>query len=286
MKFLVVFIALLLKRQLKLAEGNRISRSFSRWHQLWQRWAGFARLPRVLKYALLVIMPMLLLAYGAYAIQSIAWGLLALVLEIALLLYVLSHIGLESHYRDYRYELQQGDLDNAYRCAGRYLSCVNEVDEHDAKALNEQVVRGFLHRWFKYFFLMVFWYMVAGVAGVLLAWFTVQYANTSQCDERAWRFLHWLEWIPVRLLGLTYGLAGNMGKALPVWQSYLWQKDAHGADILYNVACASLDCPEADTHTDTEFALQQLDQWTQLHLYSVSIWLVMIAMATIGGWML
>ena len=37
---------------------------------------------------------------------------------------------------------------------------------------------------------------------------------------------------------------------------------------------------------DGEAAARELDEWHQLHLRSVSIWMVMIAAATVGGWLL
>ncbi len=133
--------------------------------------------------------------------------------------------------------------------------------------------------------------MIADVAGVLLAWFSVQYARASDCDQKAWRYLHWLEWIPVRLLGLTYGLAGNFMRALPVWQSYLWQLKASGADVLFSVASSALshNGEQRQWHSvadDGEAAARELEEWHQLHLRSVSIWMVMIAAATVGGWLL
>ena len=291
MKFLIVFIALFLQNNLTLPRRSARSRSFHSWLSFWSTRVFFGRLPRHLKYLLLVVLPTVGGAAAFVFIEQYSWGLWAAIFEVALLLYVLSHISFERHFEAYVKDLERGDTQGAYRCAEQYLA-VPEIDiTNDVSTLNVQVIKVLLHRWFEYFFLMVFWYMVADVAGVLLAWFSVQYARASDCDAKAWRYLHFLEWIPARLLGLTFGLAGNFMRALPVWQRFLWQTQASSADVLYQVACSALthNGEEKEWHRvdeDAESAVAELKEWHYLHLRSMSIWMVGIAFATIGGWLL
>ncbi len=202
--------------------------------------------------------------------QRWLWGLPTALVEVLLLIYVLSHMGIRQHLDAYRHDLAHGDIQGAYHCAERHLSVPEVALTEDAEHMNEQVARSLLLRWFEYFFLMVFWYMVADVAGVLLAWFSLQYARTSDCDQQAWRYLHWLEWGPARLLGLTYGLAGNFVHALPVWQQHLWKLNTQSADVLFEVAHSALQHhgqPEpVPLERQGEVAAQQLDDWQQLQL--------------------
>lgn len=291
MKFLIVFIALLVQNNLTLPQRSSQSRSFRGWLSFWLNRGFFARLPRHLKYVCLVVVPAMLGGAAFFYLEQFSWGLWAAIVEVILLLYVLSHVSFERHFEAYINDLKRGDTQGAYRCAEQHLALPEIHITDDVSTLNVQVIKVLLHRWFEYFFLMVFWYMVADVAGVLLAWFSVQYARASDCDARAWRYLHFLEWIPVRLLGLTFGLAGNFVRALPVWRRFLWHTQASSAEVLYEVACSSL------THTgeakewhrvdeDAESAVAELKEWHYLHLRSMSIWMVGIAFATIGGWLL
>lgn len=291
MKFLIVFIALTLQNRLPLPNRSTSSRSFKAWLGFWLKRSVFGRLPRHIKYFWVVILPTILTAIAFYYLEQLAWGLWAALLEIALLLYVLSHISFERHFDAYLKDLESGDTQGAFHCAERLLAIPEVELINDTNTLNLQVVKVLLHRWFEYFFLMVFWYMVADVAGILLAWFSVQYARASECDAKAWRYLHWLEWIPSRLLGLTYGLAGNFVRALPVWQRYLWQTETSSADVLFNVACSSLSSngEEKQWHNvedNAALAAKELEEWHSLHLRSMSIWMVAIAVATIGGFLL
>lgn len=288
MKFLILFIVLVAQYRFHLPQRSTRSRTFARWLGFWQPRGWFARLPRHLRYFLIVLIPTALITVAFFYLDRLLWGLVSFALEILLLIYVLSHSGIEKHLREYEQDLQNGDTQGAYRCAEQYLALPEAAVTEDASNLNEQVIKALMHRWFEYFFLMVFWYMLADVAGVLVAWFSVQYARASECDDKAWRYLHWLEWIPVRLLGLTYGLAGNFMRALPVWQRYLWQLKANSADVLFEVASSALshNGEQRQWHSindGSDSAVQELHEWQQLHMRSVSVWMVMIAAATVGG---
>lgn len=287
MKFLIIFLALLAKNQLPLATRSTRSRSFRWWLQQWQRTGWFSRSSRHLKYALAVLLPSAILAGAFYYSQSWVWGLPTALAEVVLLVYVLSHIGIRQHLDEYCHDLAHGDIQGAYHCAERHLAVPEVSLSDDADSMNEQVIRSLLQRWFEYFFLMVFWYLIADVAGILLAWFSVQYARMSDCDERSWRYLHWLEWVPVRLLGLTYGLAGNFVHALPVWQQHVWKLNNHSADVLFDVARSALQHHRTEEPqtlaSEGQEAVQQLEDWHQLHVRCLSIWMVVIALATIAG---
>lgn len=291
MKFLILFIALMAQYQLPLPQRSTRSRSFARWLSWWTPRQWFTRIPRHLRYVLIVVLPTTLVTLAFWYLDRYFWGLLTFVLEILLLLYVLSHSGIERHLKEYQEDIQRGDTQGAYHCAEQFLALPEVSVSDDLTSMNEQVIHALMHRWFEYFFLMVFWYMVADVAGVLLAWFSVQYARASDCDDKAWRYLHWLEWGPVRLLGLTYGLAGNLMRALPVWQRYLWNLRTPSATVLFDIASSSL-CQNGEkrewhsVENNSEAAAGELQEWQQLHLRSVSIWMIMIAAATVGGWLL
>src|SRR5690606_41379024 len=101
MKFLIVFIALLLQWKLPLPPRSVHSRSFAAWLALWQRLSFFSRLPRHVKYALLVVLPALLLTAVFWYSERFAWGRLPLALEGRLLLEVLRHVGVRNHLDNY-----------------------------------------------------------------------------------------------------------------------------------------------------------------------------------------
>ena len=291
MKFLVLFFTLMLQRYRAINRRTTISRSFSRWFQLFQGRSWFQKLGRTGRYMIVVFMPSIIIGGSFIFIEDQLWGLPAIVLEIALLLYVLSHADFERHVEQYRHDLAHGDIQGAYRCADQYLAIPEIELSDDLAKMHDQVCHTILHRWFEFFFLMVFWFLIFGVPGVLLAWFSLQYSQLVHCEEKAWRPMHWLAWIPARLLGLTFALAGNFVQAVIIWQQSLWKWRAPADVVLYKVALASLSsqnneqCMETMTNeaTDTKMACYQMMELQMLHRRSATIWLAIIALVAIVG---
>ncbi len=290
MKFLVLFVVLLWQQRFPLPHRSTSSRTFAWWLKQVEKLPRFMSWHRHIRYSVVVVLPVVTITAAMLLADPYAFGLLSVLLKILVLLYVLSHISIGKHLEAYRSDLKKGDTQGAYHCADQYLAVPEVRVSDDLTTMNHQVIRALLHRWFEFFFLMVFWYMVADIAGILLAWFSLQYARATHCDAQGWRYLHWIEWIPVRLLGLTYALAGDFLRAFPVLHSYLWDRTTHSADVLYRVANESLagqsvtmSCPVDES---AEEAAAELDRWQRLHIRSLSVWMVIIATATVGGYLL
>lgn len=289
MKFLIVFIAVLLVWRLPFSGRSSESTGFKKWLSIWQSFKVFKGFNAHVKYALVVLIPVVFGVVGFYYAQPLFWGLVSLVLEVLLLVYVLIHSDVNRHLNQYQQEISAGNLDKAYELAKKNLS-LKESDE-DFSTLNERVIKTLLYRWFSYFFLMIFWYVLADVGGVLIAWLSVQYAQENADDDKACVYLRILEFIPARLVGLTFVLAGNLMHSLPVWQSHLKKWYASNADLLFEIGCAALtEGKEQRQWTSAKenaaAAAAELAEWQRLHFYSISIWLVIIAIATLGGWFL
>ncbi len=291
MKFLILFFTLMLQRYRAINRSTTTSRSFTKWFKLFQGRSWFLKLGRTGRYILVVFLPSIIIGGSFMVIEDQFWGLPAIVLEIALLLYVLSHADFDRHVEQYRRDLANGDIQGAYRCADQYLS-IPEIELSDELAkMHDQVCHTILHRWFEFFFLMLFWFLVLGVPGVLLAWFSLQYSQLVHCEEKAWRPLHWLSWIPTRLLGLTFALAGNFVQAVSIWQQTLWKGRIPADVVLYKVALASLShhgsekCMDSmvNAESDTKVACDQMLELQTLQQRSAVVWLVIIALITIVG---
>ena len=291
MKFLILFFTLLLQRYRMINRSTTESKGFTRWFNLFDKRPWFQKLGRNGRYILVVFLPSIVIGGSFVIIEDQLWGLPAILLEVALLLYVLSHADFERHIEQYRQKLASGDVQGAFRCADQYLA-IPEIELSDELAkMHDQVCHTILHRWFEFFFLMVFWFLVLGVPGVLLAWFSLQYSQLVHCDEKAWRPLHWLSWIPARLLGLTFALAGNFVQGVAVWRQTLWKWRTPADVALYKVALASLSNIGSEqrmesmtnAESDTQVACDQMMELQMLHTRSAIIWLVIIALITIVG---
>lgn len=278
MKFLVIFLALLIIWKVPLNLRSSHSRSVERWLQLSRYLPRFDFYPKQLQFAWVVILPTLVFFFVFSASETLFWGLPNLAMEIVLVVYVLMHADVQRHIRNYEEKVAQQDYQAAYLCAKQHLDLTDaDIQLNQAEEITPIIIKALLYRWFEYFFLVLFWYLIADVAGIVLVWLTLQYSKQSNNSISA-QVLHLLEAIPVRLLALTYGLAGNLVQALPVWQKYLWQWRTEHSELLFSVAQSSLPNVEPGVGIPPE--------WHRMHRYSISIWLVIIAIATLGGWVL
>lgn len=94
-----------------------------------------------------------------------------------------------------------------------------ETDEGLARQTLEEVFRTALTRLFG----VLFWFMLAGVAGIVL------YCLTLACRERwqgepafaafAARMAGWLDWAPARVAAFSFAIVGNFQDALESWRA-------------------------------------------------------------------
>ncbi len=287
MKFLILFFTLMIQRYRGMSRSNTQSRTFARWFALFKDRAWFHKLSRNSRYVLVVFVPGILIGGSFLLLEDVLWGLLSILLEVALLLYVLRHADFDRYVDEYREKVELGDAEGAFRCADQYIA-IPEIELcNEPNELHNQVSRTVLHRWFEFFFLMVFWFLIFGAPGVLIAWFTLQYSQLVHCEEKAWRPLHWLAWIPARLLGLTFALVGNFVGAIAVWKTTLWNWRLPADIVLNRVAIAALsqefEPKQPSAEDSSQDACDQMARLQMLHTRSVIVWLVIIALITIVG---
>lgn len=156
------------------------------------------------------------------------------------------------------------------------------------------------YRCFEKMFVVVFWYMVTGPLGVVFCYITYQLRDircTGAPDvvEHSNRILiRVLEWAPMRLLVLSFSLAGNFVSCFARLREILWDfsLDADYAELLHEFAGSALsgtesndDAAESDSRESAQRAriaseiecLQGLLERSQL------IWLTVLALITVFG---
>ncbi|MCH8498790.1 MAG: adenosylcobinamide-phosphate synthase CbiB [Marinobacter sp.] len=202
-----------------------------RWHPL----VGFGRLAgaletrmnhgrrRIMRGAIAVVLLVLPLLMLGLLVRSLPW-LPQLVLEVLILWLALSLRGLTEHARAVIAPLQAGDLDWAQAMVGRIVS--RRADQLDATGVATAATESVLENGADAVFASLFWYLLAGPAGVLVH----RAVNTldAMWGYRNERFLRFgrvaarlddlLNWIPARLTALTYALLGRTQLALQCWR--------------------------------------------------------------------
>lgn len=324
MKFLIIALAMLVMARLPLPHRSTQSRTFQRWLNCIVKIPNLQQRHHSIRWMLIAVIPALVISLMSWNLAGWLWGLPLVVLEVALLVYVLSHINIKQQLDDYKADLASGNVSGALVCAEQIISVPmprpndttsgfdestladsqntnshqSIAQEQSTSALHEQVIQSLLHRWFEYFFLMVFWYVIADVIGLVLAWASLQYSRSPDTDGYAWRYLYWLEWLPARLLGLTYALAGDFSRAFPSLRQSISQWYRSSADVLYDIASNALQQSSRvselavdkldsrsseDDESDTQQHFQRLEAWQALHWRCVSVWMVVLGVASVGG---
>jgi adenosylcobinamide-phosphate synthase len=181
-----------------------------------------------------LVLPWVLL--GALLSALLGNGLELMVIE-ALVLYLARSVrGLSEHGRAVSDALRGGDLALARTQVGRIVS--RKAEALDETGIATAATESMLENGADAVFASLFWYLVAGLPGVLLH----RLVNTldAMWGYRNERFLYFgrfaarlddvLNWIPARLTALTYALVGRTGQAIRCWrrQAAAWDSPNAG----------------------------------------------------------
>ena len=97
------------------------------------------------------------------------------------------------------------------------------------------------------FFSMIFWFVVFGPVGVAVYRLCYYFAN-EQRDElqlKANAFQNILDWVPVRLFGLTMAMLSHFSKVMPVWMRLVKTETAQNAAFISACGFAALGVDDA-----------------------------------------
>ncbi len=207
MIFLVVMLALIID---KLTGWRRVVQDDGPWLRLRrnvERRVSLESRPWV-GLMLLVLLPVVLLAFLLTMLESLAYGWLSLPLHLLVLLYSLGRGHDKRELGPFRDAWRRGDDADAELAAERDLG----LRADDAPGLLRAVEAQLLWRSHQGFFAVIFWYVLLGPVAALayrLLALTLEHAQSQAIRERAGQLMHAFDWLPVRLLLASFGLVGN-----------------------------------------------------------------------------
>lgn len=138
------------------------------------------------------------------------------------------------------------------------------------------------------FYGVLFWFLVLGPAGAVVFRMAAVTRNEGRSEghghaEAAERLLGILEWVPARLLALSFALGGAMDEALGGWRT-----GATGQGFVIETRARLLNAARGalriawTSPTGDRF---QLAAMRRLLRRSLAIWLAVMALLTLGGWL-
>lgn len=181
-----------------------------------------------------------------------------------------------------------GGNDDAARreILGRILGDDGATDE----AGQDRVLSAIMLRAHEYLFAVVFWFLLLGAVGALLYCLAANLARKHGKAEDGYagavRDLHnILMWPSARLLALGFALGGSLVSALESWRTV----SGHTLDISREVIALSgfgalhYD-PASGEDADKEVFIARLSETQALINRTLIVWLIVLGLMTIAGW--
>ncbi len=202
-----------------------------------------------------------------------------------------------------------GDLEACVLYLQEELATDEEVNCSGEEEVAEYFKKQLTYRCFEKMFVMFFWYMLTGPLGVMFNYISYQLRDSHAADQPGNQvkfvdtIIYALEWIPLRLLAVTFSLAGNFVYCFESFKRSLWEFDpeADSAAMLYSYAGCAMsgltpgesDDGEADSVSGIEgdgsasayrqAEARQIESLQALLERSQAIWLAVLALITIFG---
>jgi AmpE protein len=214
MEFLVFLAAYVVRR--KLDQANLFVGDL-----LWRKaFAGSrtvapGREGSLVRGLLMVVVPALALGLAEMVLSNTGagWSLAVHPFAFIVLLGLMGTPGLGGHLEEYSSAWRRGDMQSAWHRIKNLLPPKERgaasSPEYMHLALSETVIRLVFERYFT----IAFWYVIAGIGGAFLATGLIalrEHWPQSAARPGFGKLADWVNYLPARLLGLTFGVAGDL----------------------------------------------------------------------------
>lgn len=238
------------------------------------------------------------LALGAagleYLLRRYGLSLLCYPLELAGLLFLMGTPGWNPALQAYTRAWSRGDMQAAWRHIQGLLPAEERGAAVSPEAMHLALCRAMLVHVFDRFFLVAFWYVAGGLPLAIFARGLVALAEQwPQAAARPGfaRLAGYVAWLPVRILSLTFGIAGDLGGWLRIARTRGWMAGEDTARVLMLSANAALTGYALDP---ARFSALHPDDWPRFADTSLAavrgllnramlVWMCGLALLVIAG---
>ncbi|MFK5735746.1 regulatory signaling modulator protein AmpE [Pseudomonas urmiensis] len=227
--------------------------------------------------AILVLAPVALLVLLLYVLEPVAYGLLALPVHLLVLIYSLGRGDAKAALGPFRDAWRRGDDQAALHVAERDLGLAAD----DPQSLLIRVQGYLLWQAYQSFFAVIFWYFLLGPGAALayrLLVLCAEYSGQPPLKAKAEQLRHVMDWLPVRVLALSFALVGNFVAVMRVMLHELLNWRISAGHLIARVGRVADDIPEQE---DSQRGLARLDSLWELLLRSAVLWYAGFALWTV-----
>ena len=242
-----------------------------------------------LRLLLIVGLPVCAVLLAQILFESLLFGLLLLLLYVVVFLFSLGRGDYSESIRRYISAWENSNYQSAYEQATA-IGGFEPDNVNDHVSLHERVRKAIIYQGFERWFAVVFWFLLLGPAGAILyrlSFLAGRSESLASTDRQlALRCVYYLDWIPARLIMVSFALTGNFVNGFNRFWQMVWQGSP--TDELLEVsalaAISAIDDKEdypAGEEQFIAFGSEQLSALQALLSRSVICWLVIIALGTL-----
>jgi AmpE protein len=265
----------------------------------------------VLGTSLAYLIPLFALGVILYLVAGQLYGLPTMLVHILVLLVAFDRIQPGKLAREFLEKWKAEDIQACMLYLKQELAMPEALKIDDEEALSEYFSKQLVYRSFEKMFVMFFWYIVGGPIGIIFCYVSYQLrdlqiesvarkkADERECEQEAeitliTNLIWLLEWMPMRLLAITFSLIGNFVRCFENLKKSFWSAgvETSSVDLLYGYASCALsgmvgpDMPEADAggNSKTRERLQKVARIQALLALlerSQAVWLILLAIFTV-----
>ena len=252
-------------------------------------------------FALIYGVPLLSLAIILFITEGSVFGLVTMVVHILVLLVAFDRTQPGQLAKDFLEKWKTADMASCLEFLQKEFNASSLPGEDDRDAIGKYFSKQLSYRSFEKMFVMFFWYMCTGALGILFSYITYQLRDShpEQPQQRQVDLIslliQLLEWVPLRLLALTFSLAGNFVQCFENVRESFWEfsKETNNADLLYGYAGCAISGMVLNTLADEDEGQEaggvpdresaEIQAILGLLERSQAIWLSVLALITIVG---
>jgi AmpE protein len=248
-----------------------------------------------LSLVIIYTIPLLVLVGLLVLLDTQFFGLPTMLLHILVLLIAFDRTQPGKMVADFLERWRKGDLESCVEFLLQDMGIPDAECEREETSLKNCFSKKLVNRYFEKMFVMFFWYMLAGPLGILFNYISYQLRDSQSevVSEQSVILISWViyvvEWMPIRLLGLTFSLAGNFVDSFDRFKAFFWRfsLDLDSEELLLSFALGSLERsdhnPEAKVGTEgfRDQTAVEIETLQGLLERSQMIWLIILALITI-----
>ncbi|WDY57239.1 regulatory signaling modulator protein AmpE [Pseudomonas sp. PSKL.D1] len=227
--------------------------------------------------AILVLAPVAVLVLLLHVLDPVAYGLLALPIHLLVIIYSLGRGDVKASMGPFRDAWRRGDDQAALHAAERDLGLAAD----EPHSLLVRVQSNLLWQAYQSFFAVIFWYFVLGPGAALayrLLALTTEHSGQPALKAKAEQLRHILDWLPVRVMALSFALVGNFVAVMRVMLHELLNWHISASHLVARVGRIADDIPDEE---DSQRGLARLDSLWELLLRSAVLWYAGFALLTV-----